>query len=256
MIKKRLIAKIIIKENLVIQSINFSKYLPVGSLESSFEYFNNWQADEIFLIDISNQIDLKNNCKLISNISKTNNLPLCYGGGIKKKGDIDILLRSGVDKVCLNKSAFTNKKLLSEISNTYGMQCLIVSLDIKKIDNKYFIFNRNSKNYLPLIKNEIIKFEDCGVGEFFIQSIDNDGTKQGFDIDLMELILKLTNKPTIFSSGYGKPQHINNIIKSNISAIAIGNSLHFEEMSILKIKNYINKFNKKKIFRIEKDYIF
>lgn len=252
--KKRFIAKILMKDGVVVQSINFKKYLPVGSVENTLEYFNNWQADEIILVDISKKVNLNNNIDLISKISKRNRIPLCYGGGIESINDVISLIRLGVEKVSVNSSSINNKKLLKQISNLYGSQCLIISLDIKKIKNEFFIFDHKKKEYLVLNKKKIQEYEDSGIGEFFIQCMDNDGAKKGFNISLLKKIIKLTNKPIIFSSGFGKFNHLKKICNTEVSAISVGNSLHFKEMSILNLKINVNKFFKKEVFRVEKNY--
>jgi imidazole glycerol-phosphate synthase subunit HisF len=253
--KKRLIAKIVVKDGIVVQSINFKKFLPVGSIENAIEYFNNWIADEIILIDISNQVNFIKNLKIISEISLKNRTPLCYGGGIKKISDVELLLRAGVDKVSINSYSLINKKLIKEISNVYGSQCLIVSLDIKKINKKYYIFDHKNKKYLDLTFAKIQEYEKCGLGEFFIQSIDNDGSKTGFNYNLLKIMLKLTNKPIIFSSGYGSLSHLKKICNTQVSGIAIGNALHFKETSIINLKFNTNKFFKKNIFRLDDDFL-
>lgn len=249
--KKRLIAKIIIKNGIVVQSINFKRFLPVGSVMNTIEFFNDWQADEIFLVDISKNVDLKKNIDLLNKVSEHNTLPICYGGGIRSIKDVRHILRAGADKVSVN-SLTNDHNCLSSISNIFGSQCLIVSLDIKKTNNEYYIYNKLKNSYFKLSRIEIKKLEDCGVGEFFVQSIDNDGSKLGFDTVMIKKFLKYTNKPVILSSGYGQYNDVCKIIKSDISAIAIGNGLHFEELSILKIKKATNHYLKKKIFRIEK----
>lgn len=253
--KKRLIAKIVVREGIVVQSVNFKNFQPVGSIENAIDYLNNWFADEIVLIDISNKVNLKKNLEIISKISLNNRIPLCYGGGINNINDVNSLLRVGVEKISINKSSLTNKMLLKEVSSIFGSQCLVVSLDIKKNNNAYYIFDHKSNKHLALTREIIEEYESCGIGEFLIQCIDNDGSKNGFDHQLLELILKLSNKPIIFSSGYGSINHLKKICKSAVSGIAIGNALHFTEMSIFNMKLKVNKSFKKDILRMEKDFL-
>lgn len=253
--KKRLIAKVVVRDGIVVQSINFKNFQPIGSIENAIEYFNNWFADEIILIDISNKVNFKRNLDVISKISMKNRIPLCYGGGINTISDVNLLIRAGVEKVSINKSSLINKTLLKEVSSKFGSQCLVICQDIKKKDNQYYIFDHKNKKYFPLTREVFKEYESCGVGEFLIQCIDNDGSKNGFDYKLLRLILKFTNKPIIFSSGYGSINHLKKICKFDVSGIAIGNTLHFNEMSIFNMKLKVNKSFKRKIFRMEKDFL-
>ncbi|MBU0467666.1 MAG: imidazole glycerol phosphate synthase cyclase subunit [Candidatus Omnitrophica bacterium] len=244
MLKKRIVACLIIKNGIVVQSIGFEKYLPVGRADIALEALNMWGIDEIVLLDIDatrekRVIDLE----WISKITGKILTPLTIGGGIKTIEDMRRLIHFGADKVSLNKTAIENPDFIAKASKVFGQQCVVVSMDVKKVNGKYEVFSDSGKTYTGYIAEEYAKVvEGLGAGEIFLNSIDCDGAKNGFDIDLINKISQSVSIPVIACGGAGCPGHFLEVAeKTNASAIAAGNFFHFTEHSPIVVKSYLDE---------------
>ena len=243
--KKRLIGKIIIKNGISVQSIQFKKYLPVGSPKIAAEYLNRWGVDEIILLDIdASKIGKGPNLKLIRDISNIIHTPLTVGGGIKRLDDVYSAIRAGADKVSINTSFFQNLNILDQTAKYFGSQSIVVSLDVSRDKRKnYKLFNKNIKNIKLTLFDAIKIAEETGAGELLISNIQNDGMKCGYDDFLFNSIKDKIKIPLIMSSGAGSIEHIIKAAKLNIDAIAVGNMLNFTEMSVILIKEILQREN-------------
>ena len=253
MLKKRIIANLTINNNVVVQSIKFSKYLPIGKLEIAVDFLNQWGIDEIIISNIS---ATKNSSilplDLYKQISKKSNVPLTIGGGIKSIQDIRDLLHCGADKIFLNSILFNNPNFLSESAKIFGNQCIIAAVDvIKDNDNTYKIYDYLKSNKTKIDAIEYIyNLSKGGAGEILINSVNNDGIYCGFDLDLTSIISNNISLPVIICGGAGKPQHFYDLFTTtSASAGAAGNYFHFSEHSVIKTKAYLNK--KKMDIRLE-----
>jgi len=243
MLKKRIVGVLIVKNGVVVQSINFSKYIPVGKPVVAIEYLNKWGIDEIVIINIDP--DYNYNLQASAEIEKYSSrcqVPLTIGGGIKSIEDIDMLIKSGADKIIINTSAYLNENLLEDAAMKYGSQCIIVSIDIKELDhNKYQVMIKSGKQSIDLSPLEYSKkVEKIGAGELLIQSIEHDGSKTGFDNIIIEKIASSINIPVIACSGAGHPSDFYKILNyKHISAAAAANYFHFTEHSVIITKKYL-----------------
>lgn len=240
MLKKRLIACLLIKDDLIVQSIGFNKYLPIGNPKFPLEFLNKWDVDEIILLDISaHKEKRKLNLKILEILSKSCFVPLTVGGGITSVEDVRKFIRTGADKVSINSSAINNPKLITEIADIFGSQCAVVSMDCKfDKDGVYRVYKDSGKISANLIASEWAKeIENLGAGEIFLNSIDRDGSKIGYDINLIKKITDAVSIPVIVCGGVGDFSHFaSGIIDGRASAVAAGNIFHYIEHSTIIAK--------------------
>lgn len=245
MLKKRVVASLILKDGIAVQSIGFKKYLPIGSIIIAAEFLNKWGIDEIIILDIDATRENKRpNFDLISEVSSKIFVPLTVGGGIKSLNDIRRLIHGGADKISINKSAIENPQIIKEASNIFGNQCVVVTMDVKNKNGKYEVYTDNGKN--PTGINPLIwakKVEKLGAGEILVNSVNNDGSKLGYDLKIIKKISDSVNIPVIALGGAGKPSHfLEAFTKGNASAAAAGNFFHFTEHSPITVKAYLGKY--------------
>ncbi|NVJ54179.1 MAG: imidazole glycerol phosphate synthase subunit HisF [Campylobacteraceae bacterium] len=246
MLKKRVIAVIMIKDGLVVQSIGFKKYLPIGKIDIAIEFLEHWDVDEIAIIDIEATANNKViNHNSIKKASKKCFLPICAGGGINSISDARRILASGADKIILSSVVFEKNDFILECAETFGTQSIIVCLDVKKIGGEYRCFTNSGTINTNISPIDFIKEnQEKGIGEILINSIDMDGTKKGYDIELINSVQEVSNIPVIALGGAGNFEHMNSVIKqTDVSAVAAGNIFHFIEHSTAIAKAYLKNSN-------------
>ncbi|WP_086480829.1 imidazole glycerol phosphate synthase cyclase subunit [Oceanospirillum sanctuarii] len=240
MIKTRLIPCVITKGDLVVQSFNFNKFLPIGDIKTAIEFFANWDVDEIIVIDIDASKEKRDpNFDLVSWASKECFVPLTVGGGIKSQRHIDKLLKAGADKVCLNSVARENIEFITESSNTFGNQCITVSIDIKMVNGKYFIYDYTKKEIVDSdVRLHLQNIESAGAGEILINSVDRDGSRQGYDIELLKQASSSVTIPVIALGGVGRFEHLSEAITNGgCHAAAAANIFQHVEHSTIAAKS-------------------
>ncbi len=243
MLKKRLIATLIIDKNVVVQSINYDLTNIIHSKpEIAIDYFNKWSIDEIIILNVSRDSGSKKIfLRTLKKISKKSFVPITAGGWVKNNNDIKNLLKNGADKVVINTNAFKNHTLIKLASKEFGAQCIIISIDVKKIKKKYKVFiDRGRLNTNTNLEDWIKKINNFNIGELYISSIDKDGTRQGYDYDLYKFVKTKTKKPIVAFGGLGEWSQIEKLFKlTNISAAAGANIYHYIENSATKAKEYL-----------------
>lgn len=243
MLRKRIVACLVVKNGIVVQSIGFRQYLPVGSIDVCVEALNRWGIDEIVILDIdATAKGINPNYKLLTDCSKKGFVPLTVGGGIRNIQDMKKLIHYGADKVCINKIAILNPEIIKEASAILGNQCIVVSIDVKiNKNNQYEVFSDSGHN--PTGKDVMgwaKEVESLGVGEIFLNSIDRDGSKKGYDLDLIKMVSQAVDIPVIACGGAGHPKHfLEVLIYGNAYAAAAGNFFHFTEHSPILVKAYL-----------------
>jgi cyclase len=246
MLKKRVIACLIIKNGIVVQSLGFKRYLPIGDPGICVEFLNKWGIDEIVLLDIDATKENRHpNFDLITEISKKGFVPLTVGGGIKDLNDIRKLVHCGTDKISINNTFLENPNIVKSASEIFGNQCIVVSMDLKKSeDGKYEVFHGKEKNtHLDPIEMAK-KAETLGAGEIFLNLIDRDGAKNGFDIMIAEKIALAVSLPVVVCGGAGHVKHFLEVFeKTKVSGAVAGNFFQFTEHSPILVKSYLKKNN-------------
>lgn len=242
----RVLSKIEIKNNYVVKGINLEGIRKIGNPENiAIDYYNQG-IDEIIFSDVVASLYQRNNLyNLIDQFSKNIFVPMTLGGGLKNINDINQALKSGADKVFFNSSVLKNPELIKEFSDFFGSQCIVISIEAKKLNNKYICFyNSGRENSNKEVSNWIQECESLGCGEFLITSIDKDGTRNGFDLELLDLSLKFASRPVIISGGGATQEHVEELIKNyKPSGICFSSCLHYELMKIGNIKKILKSKN-------------
>ena len=253
MLRPRIIPCLLINEDELVKTKQFKNPKYIGDPINAVKIFNEKKADELIVLDISaSSLSKEPNYELIRKLVRECRMPLCYGGGIKNIDQVNKIIEYGVEKISLSSAALENPDLLSRISKEIGSQSLVVVQDVKyskKVDD-YEIFSKNgSINTNQKISDKIKYFEDLGVGELVINAIDYDGMMQGYDLNLIEKIIKITSIPVTFIGGAGNLDHFREVInKSRYIGLAAGSLFVFKGKFNAVLINYPSEEDKKKIY--------
>ena len=247
MLKKRIIPCLDVKDGRVVKGINFVDLIDAGDPVEQASIYNESGADEICFLDITASSDKRD--ILLDTVKKTAEccfVPLTVGGGVRSIHDIRKLLLAGADKVSINTAAIKNPDLIKESSNKFGSQCIVVAIDAKKTnDNTWEVFTHGGRQPSQLNALNFAKLaEENGAGEILLTSMDRDGTKEGYDIELTKIISSSLNIPVIASGGVGTLKHLKDgIVEGGSSAVLAASIFHFGEYSIQEAKEYLKKEN-------------
>ena len=241
-VAKRIIPCLDVNDGRVVKGINFVELKDAGDPVEIARSYNEQGADELTFLDITASSD--NRGLLFDIIEKVANqifIPLTVGGGVRNCDDIRNLLNVGADKVGINTSAILNPNFVSESSSRFGSQAIVVAIDAKKIDDHYEVFTHGGRNATGINAIEWAKkMADFGAGELLITSMDRDGTKKGFDNNLMKSISHAVDIPIIASGGAGSLRHlVDGIKEGEADAVLAASIFHYGEYSIKEAKKYM-----------------
>ncbi len=246
MLKKRIIPCLDIKDGRTVKGVNFIDIRDAGNpIELAKKYVAEG-ADELVFLDITATIEKRKTLvDLVEKISQEINIPFTVGGGINSIEDVSLIIKAGADKVSINSSAVKRPELISEIAREFGNQCVVVAIDTKLETNEWLVYVNGGKVPTQLKAIEWAKkTEELGAGEILLTSMNNDGTKNGFEIDITNLISKAVNIPVIASGGAGAREHFKNVFEQTKASGALAASVfHFGEISIPELKNYLKTQN-------------
>ena len=247
MLKNRIIPCLDVKNGRVVKGINFVDLKDAGDPVEQAKIYSDGGADEICFLDITASNENRDTIyEVVKKTSKKCFVPLTVGGGVRNIEDINKLLNCGADKVSINTSAVQNPELVIESSKKFGSQCIVVAIDAKKVsDNKWEVFTHGGRNKTGI---DAVKFakqvEINGAGEILLTSMDRDGTKSGYDVELLKTITDSTNIPVIASGGVGTLDHLyDGIVKGGASAVLAASIFHYGEYKIKEAKEYLNSKN-------------
>lgn len=242
MITKRIIPCLDIKNGKVVKGIKFKNLKVIDEPVRLAKYYGESLADELVLYDISASEENRETIfDIAKNVAKEINIPFVIGGGIKSIEDFDKALKSGADKVSINSSAVRNPSLIREASLKFGAQCVVLSIDAKLVNNKWIVFTKggNQKENLSVL-DWAKKAEELGAGEIVLNSINADGTKNGYSEDLLNSLCDILSIPVIASGGAGKKEDFLSVFKNTSVAAALAASVfHNKEIEIKELKNYL-----------------
>ncbi len=248
MLKKRLIPKLLIKFNknnnpVLVNSFQYNKFKLIGNPVSQAKIFEAQHADQLILLNIDKQIDENNDIiiNLLNEFSKKIFMPLTFGGGIRKINIIELLLKSGADKICINSIAIKNDKFVSEASKIFGKQCIVVSIDFKFNGKFYEVYENGGKKPTGLDVIEWSKkIQELGAGEIILSDINLDGTGEGLNLDVSKTVSNNLEIPVIISSGCGKAEHfISGFKNTNVQGIAAGNFFSNKDQNIYQTRSQL-----------------
>lgn len=242
MLKTRIIPCLTIKDLRLVKSVQFKNYRNIGSYIAAVKVFNARDVDELVFLDLDAS---KDGIKpwLIKEVTKECFMPLTIGGGIKTIDDIRQVLKLGADKISINSSALANPKFISEASNTFGNQCIVVSIDVKKIDGDFKVFDDNGKHDSGWAVDDWVKeVVNLGAGEIFLTSIDHDGMLDGYDIALVSRVTSNVSVPVISNGGAGSLKDFELAVKKGgASAVAAASIFQFTQITPQNIKLYFKQ---------------
>lgn len=248
MLAVRIIPCLDIKDGRVVKGINFINLRDAGDPVENAKIYAEQGADELTFLDITASSERRNIVRhLVEKIADEIFIPFSVGGGIRSVDDVENILMGGADKVSINTAAFQNPELLYESAKIFGSQCIICAIDAKwnpKM-NDYEVFLHGGRTPTGFSAIEWAKIvEDKGAGEILLTSMDADGTKQGYDLNLTKKIVDITSVPVIASGGAGALNHFVEVIQyANASAVLAASIFHFKEYSINQVKQELSKNN-------------
>ena len=252
MITKRIIPCLDVKDNKVVKGIQFKNHEIVGSIVDLAEKYSNDGADELVFYDISastrESVVSKN---WVSKIAEVINIPFCVAGGIKTLDDAKQILNLGADKISINTPALNNPYLISELSNSFGSQCVVIGMDIKLIDSEAYLFAKTGSEKTAFCTNKkaidwLLEVQDLGAGEVVINAMSKDGVRDGYDIELLQSLETICTIPMIASGGAGGPDDFVNVFEqTNVDGALAAGIFHRNEFSVGQIKESLkaNKVN-------------
>ena len=252
MITKRIIPCLDVKDNKVVKGIQFKNHEIVGSIVDLAEKYSNDGADELVFYDISastrESVVSKN---WVSKIAEVINIPFCVAGGIKTLDDAKQILNLGADKISINTPALNNPYLITELSNSFGSQCVVIGMDIKLIDSEAYLFAKTGSEKTAFCTNKkaidwLLEVQDLGAGEVVINAMSKDGVRDGYDIELLQSLETKCSIPMIASGGAGGPDDFGNVFdQTNVDGALAAGIFHRNEFSVGQIKEALkaNKVN-------------
>ena len=241
MITKRIIPWLDVRAGRVVKGVNFEGLSDVDSPVELAKFYTRCGADELVFYDITASCE---NRAIFTDILKQAAsevfIPLTVGGGINSTADFDRVLKCGADKVSVNSGAIKNPGLIGEAAKLYGSQCVVISADIKRVDGKFTVFAKGGRENTGLEAIEWIKYcVDSGAGEVVLNSIDTDGVRGGFDLEMLDAVSRAVNVPVIASGGAGSIEDFITLFKTlpRVDAGLAASIFHFGEVSIAKLKD-------------------
>ncbi|MBQ3037939.1 MAG: imidazole glycerol phosphate synthase subunit HisF [Clostridia bacterium] len=247
MLAKRIIPCHDIRNSRVVKGVNFEGVQDVSDPVELAKFYNSEGADELVFYDITASFEQR---KLFSDIlqevAKNIFIPLTVGGGINEINDFDRVLKSGADKVSVNSGAIKNPKLIEEAAKKYGSQCVVLSMDVKRVEDEMKVFTMGGRK---ISEYEAVSWayqaQEMGAGEIVVNSIDTDGVKKGFDIEMLNKIGEKLSIPIIASGGAGCIEDFVTLFREceKVDAGLAASIFHFKQVSISDLKNKLNKSN-------------
>lgn len=241
----RLIGRLDIKNTNLIKSINLEGLKIVGSPNAYAKKYYDEGIDELILMDVVATLYGRNYlANILKEITKKIFIPITIGGGVRSAEDAKKLLSAGADKVAINSAAVKNPKFVKNLVKEIGSQSVVISIEAKKRDNWWEVYTCNGReptgtNVIKWIK----ELMQLGAGEILLTSIDREGTRTGFDLDLIAEASKVCEIPLIISGGFGKKNDLDCVLKHQVDAVAIADAIHYERFTIQEIKNYLKNLN-------------
>ncbi len=243
MLTKRIIPCLDIKNGETVKGINFVDLRSAGDPVELAKQYVIQGADELVFLDITATVEARKTLvDLVKNVAAAINIPFTVGGGISTIQDVDVLLNAGADKISVNSSAVKNPDLIDELSKQFGSQCIVVAIDTKLEDDWKVYVKGGREATLIYTKNWAKEIQERGAGEILLTSMNNDGTKSGFALDITHWCASQLHIPVIASGGAGTKQHFLDVFKNaNADAALAASVFHFGEIPIPSLKSYLRE---------------
>lgn len=247
MITKRIIPCLDIRNGKVVKGVNFEGVKDVSDPVTLAEFYNESGADELVFYDITASVEGRGLfTEVLTKVAEKIFIPLTVGGSINEVSDFDRVLKCGADKVSVNTGAIKNPDLIKEAAKKYGNQCVVLSMDVKRVNSEFHIFSHGGRNDTGIDAIEWAKMGEAnGAGEIVVNSIDTDGVKKGFDLEMLNAIGDVVSIPIIASGGAGCMEDFKTLFETcpKVDAGLAASIFHFKQVGIKDLKNYLKKEN-------------
>jgi cyclase len=242
MLTKRIIPCLDIKDGRTVKGVNFENIRDAGDPIELGAFYAEQGADELVFLDITATNERRKTLsELVTRIARNVNIPFTVGGGISSVDDVNVLLNSGADKISVNTSAFKRPELVDELSREFGSQCVVLAIDTRFENGDWYVYLNGGR-----VKTEIRAYDwakeavNRGAGEILLTSMNNDGTKQGFALDITALLSQNLNVPVIASGGAGTMAHFKDVFEiAQADAALAATIFHYKEIEIQALKTYL-----------------
>jgi len=242
MLTKRIIPCLDIKDGRTVKGVQFEQLRDAGDPVELARFYSTAGADELVFLDITATNEKRKTlAELVTKIAANINIPFTVGGGTSSVSDVEILLNAGADKISINTSAFKNPLLIKELAQRFGSQCVVLAIDTRFEDDNWYVYLNGGK-----VKTDTLALDwaktgvEMGAGEILLTSMNNDGAKNGFAIDITRKISENVHVPVIASGGAGMPEHFKEAFEKGKADAALAASVfHFKEIDITQLKSYL-----------------
>lgn len=243
MVAIRVIPCLDVNAGRVVKGTNFVDLRDAGDPVEIAKRYNVEGADEVVFLDITASSDKRAiTLDVVRKTAEQVFIPLTVGGGIRTVDDMRTLLKAGADKISINTAAVLNPQLIYDGSKKFGNQCIVVAIDAKKDGNSWTVYTHGGRTKTELdVIQWAQKCVELGAGEILLTSMDKDGTKDGYDLELMEQVTKVVDVPVIASGGAGKKEHFVDVCKKGASAVLAASLFHFKQLEISDLKKYMKQ---------------
>jgi imidazole glycerol-phosphate synthase subunit HisF len=244
MLTRRIIPCLDLKDGQVVKGKRFTDLQWVGDPVAIAKLYEEQGADELILMDISASLENREtSLDVITQVAKQLSIPLTVGGGIRSLSEVRRLLNAGVDKVALNTAALENPQLIREVAEAFGSQCIVLAVDVKEIGSTWKVFSHRGTRFTGLdVLFWALSGQQLGAGELLITSIDREGTKEGYDLELIQMLSTHLSIPIIASGGAGTPEDVKDVLtKGNADAALASSLFHFNSCSIAQLKKLVSE---------------
>ena len=241
---KRIIPCLDIQRGQVSKGVRFKDVMQVGDPIEMAKYYEAQGADELVFYDINATVEMRATfLSLVERIAKTLSIPFTVGGGIQSVDDVYSALLSGADKVSVNSAAILSPELLYNSAMRFGNQCMVASIDVKRVGGVYHVFTHGGRNQTPYrIEEWAVRCESLGAGELVINAIDQDGVKQGYDLELLKMVKSLVKIPVVASGGAGRLEDFTALFEADAADAALAASVfHFQTVPIPMLKTELQR---------------
>lgn len=246
MLKKRIIPCLDVKEGRTVKGVNFVNLRDAGDAVELAKVYVQQGADELVFLDITASVEKRKTLvSLVEKIAREINIPFTVGGGINTVEDVAALLQAGADKISINTTAVKNPPLITELAARFGSQCIVVAIDTNLVNNEWKVFTHGGRNATDINTFAWAKeVERLGAGEILLTSMQRDGTKKGFAVELTKQVSQAVNIPVIASGGAGAMEHFTEIFNAGKADAALAASIfHFGEIPIPQLKQFLSQQN-------------
>lgn len=245
MLTKRIIPCLDIKDGRTVKGVNFEHIRDAGDPIALGAFYAAQGADELVFLDITATVEKRKTLsELVNKIAHKINIPFTVGGGIKTEEDVHVLLQNGADKISINTAAFLDLTLIKRFANNFGSQCVVLAIDAKcEADNNWYVYLNGGRTKTDkLVKDWAREAVDLGVGEILLTSMNHDGTKQGFAIEITADLSENLPVPIIASGGGGHQQHFYDVFTKGKADAALAASIfHYKEVAIPDLKHFLHE---------------